>query len=99
MSVRNVHIIIDLFFLAAISAVMISCDGKAMNRKSSCDFSSLAEEQEFWKKWIKEHHGGPCRLEPFFRERESGLWKQVNEKLLAITKVSEHLCIGHPNEC
>lgn len=60
-----------------------------MNPAGNCDFVSLAEEQEFWNRWIAEHDEATCLLGPFLREDNQELWKEPSEQIRAITKVSE----------
>jgi hypothetical protein len=75
---------------------MVSCSGEGISPESGetvspdhgCDFSSVAEENEFWKDWKLKHANDSGLLEPFYWERDVGWWRPINQRLIKISRAS-----------
>lgn len=77
-----------LSLLIPVCLFFVSCSNETRSPRPDEGFSSVADEQVFWSGWLKKHYDNKCPFRPFFGEANADSLKQVDQRLIAIDRLS-----------
>lgn len=79
------------FFVVPIRlfSILLFLTAPSCSSRDDHGISSMAKEQEFWSRWIKDNGNGTCQLEPFYSEQNNDLWKQIEDRIISMSNAAD----------